>query len=156
MLESMKLWPNAARNISLCGLQNYKCPLLIHGRLKREEEERKLAEKTPKLQEQFADAKRQLAQVSEEDWLNLPEPGNLTGRKRQKRLDKLTPVPDSVLTMAKPAGYAAQIDPATGLQTPAVNGGLTDLSQIGEARGAVLGSKLDQVSSLYYYSAVYS
>jgi pre-mRNA-processing factor 6 len=50
----------------------------------------------PKLQQQFADLKRGLSAVSDSEWDNIPEVGNLTRRKRQKQ-ERSYVVPDSVL-----------------------------------------------------------
>jgi pre-mRNA-processing factor 6 len=50
----------------------------------------------PKLQQQFADLKRGLAQVADAEWEAIPEVGNLTRRKR-RREERSFVVPDSVL-----------------------------------------------------------
>jgi pre-mRNA-processing factor 6 len=50
----------------------------------------------PKLQQQFADLKRGLSAVSDNEWESIPEVGNLTRRKRQKQ-ERSYVVPDSVL-----------------------------------------------------------
>ena len=50
----------------------------------------------PKIQQQFADLKRGLSVVTDEEWENIPEVGNLT-RKKRKRDERSFVVPDSVL-----------------------------------------------------------
>lgn len=50
----------------------------------------------PKIQQQFADLKRGLAVVTDEEWENIPEVGNLT-RKKRKRDERSFVVPDSII-----------------------------------------------------------
>lgn len=50
----------------------------------------------PKIEQQFADLKRGLAEVTDEEWSNLPEVGNLT-RKKRKKDERSFVVPDSIL-----------------------------------------------------------
>ena len=50
----------------------------------------------PKIQQQFADLKRGLSSVTDEEWENIPEVGNLT-RKKRKREERSFVVPDSVI-----------------------------------------------------------
>jgi len=50
----------------------------------------------PKIQQQFADLKRGLSAVTDEEWENIPEVGNLTRKKRRKE-ERSFVVPDSVL-----------------------------------------------------------
>lgn len=55
-------------------------------------------QKRPKIQQQFIDLKASLKQVSEEEWMNIPDVGDARNRKqRVARQDKFTPVPDSLL-----------------------------------------------------------
>lgn len=55
-------------------------------------------QKRPKIQQQFMDLKANLKQVSEEEWMNIPEVGDARNRKqRVARQDKFTPLPDSLL-----------------------------------------------------------
>ncbi|KAG9993845.1 hypothetical protein KCU78_g18703, partial [Aureobasidium melanogenum] len=55
-------------------------------RARREERERKEREEyernNPKIQQQFADLKRELGGLTDEDWQNIPEVGDLTGKNR--------------------------------------------------------------------------
>ena len=50
----------------------------------------------PKIQQQFADLKRRLAQVTDEEWEGIPEVGNLT-RKKRKKDERSFVVSDSVI-----------------------------------------------------------
>lgn len=75
-------------------------------REKRErEEEEKARKERPPISEQFLDLKRGLSAVSEEQWTNLPEVANLTGKRRKKMEDRFAGrafvVPDSVLVGAR-------------------------------------------------------
>lgn len=68
----------------------------------------------PKLQAQFADLKRGLSQVSDSEWENLPEVGNLTGKRRKlnPREGRTYVVPDSVLVGDRDrGGYENALDP---------------------------------------------
>lgn len=72
-------------------------PLLCAYREKREAEElSKHRAERPKIQQQFADLKRGLSAVTDEEWDSIPEVGNLT-RKKRKRDERSFVVPDSVL-----------------------------------------------------------
>ncbi|KAF5921477.1 hypothetical protein HPG69_008239 [Diceros bicornis minor] len=67
---------------------------------RREQREKEEIEKyrmeRPKIQQQFSDLKRKLAEVTEEEWLSIPEVGDARNkRQRNPRYEKLTPVPDS-------------------------------------------------------------
>eukprot|EP00198_Chlamydomonas_reinhardtii_P003302 XP_001692638.1 splicing factor, component of the U4/U6-U5 snRNP complex [Chlamydomonas reinhardtii] len=100
--------------------------------------------------EQFADLKRQLADVKYEEWESIPEMGDYT-LKKQRRLERFAPVPDSLLARAAAdvaggtaAGAAKSLDPSSGLASSL--GGLatpmggaastvSDLTAIGEGCG---------------------
>ncbi|KAI9366078.1 PRP1 splicing factor, N-terminal-domain-containing protein [Zopfochytrium polystomum] len=133
----------------------------------REELERYRRER-PKIQQQFADLKRGLAAVTEDEWAALPEVGDMVRRPGSKKKDytgryAYAPVNDAVLLGASSSlglgagfsgdaarsGLASSIDPRLqltgGIATPA-DGSLTDFVQFGQARDKVLGLKLDQIS----------
>uniref|UniRef100_A0ABM0MDE1 Pre-mRNA-processing factor 6 n=1 Tax=Saccoglossus kowalevskii TaxID=10224 RepID=A0ABM0MDE1_SACKO len=78
----------------------------------REELERYRQER-PKIQQQFSDLKRQLADVSEDEWSSIPEVGDARNKKqRNPRHDRLTPVPDSLLAKAALSGESVKsLDP---------------------------------------------
>ena len=87
-------------------------PFLLVCREKREAEElAKHRAERPKIQQQFSDLKRGLSSVTDEEWENLPEVGNLT-RKKRKRDERSFVVPDSVLVgdRAK-TEYESALDP---------------------------------------------
>lgn len=116
-------------------------------RLKQEIE--KFRQERPKIQQQFSDLKRTLNQVSEEEWMAIPEVGDARNKKQRNaaRMEKYTPVPDSVL--AEKAKIASgnkevSIDPMTGMVTPGDQ--TVDLQKIGQARSTLMGIKLSQAS----------
>ena len=110
----------------------------------------------PKIQQQFSDLKRGLASMSEEDWSNLPEPGDLTRKNKRMKADRNAnarhyAVPDSVLAGARDS---MQMDTSVQDDGGASNGGgaeadgtLTDFRSIGQARDKVLQLRLDQAQN---------
>ncbi|KAG2447955.1 hypothetical protein HYH02_006984 [Chlamydomonas schloesseri] len=144
------------------GVDNFMDERRREAREKRmkEELERYRAE-NPKITEQFADLKRQLADVKYEEWEAIPEMGDYT-LKKQRRMERFAPVPDSLLARAAAdvaggtaAGAAKSLDPSSGLASSL--GGLatpmggaastvSDLTAIGTGRGTVLGLKLDRMA----------
>jgi pre-mRNA-processing factor 6 len=93
--------------------------------------------------------------VTDAEWENLPEVGNLTGKKRKRdpREGRSFAVPDSVLVGDRDRGEMvnsldAKQQEFGGFETPADNSGaLTNLVEIGQARDNLLSLKLDQVFS---------
>ncbi|KAI0907429.1 PRP1 splicing factor [Ustulina deusta] len=120
----------------------------------REEYERK----NPKISQQFADLKRGLESITEDEWAALPEVGDLTGRNkraRQARHQRFYAVPDSVLAAASSAGElgttvaddgAASASGSASASTNGTDGTVTDFAKIGQARDKVLQVRLDQAS----------
>ncbi|CAG8144180.1 unnamed protein product [Penicillium salamii] len=108
--------------------------------------------KNPKIQQQFADLKRTLASVSEEDWANLPEVGDLTGKNRrdkQNSRQRFYAVPDSVLAGARDSAQYGTTVAEDGTQTNAEGEGvgtMTNFADIGAARDKVLQVRLDQAA----------
>ncbi|KAJ5150945.1 uncharacterized protein N7482_010197 [Penicillium canariense] len=122
----------------------------------REQQEREDYErKNPKIQQQFADLKRSLAAVSEEDWANLPEVGDLTGKNRRAKQNlrqRFYAVPDSVIAGARDS---AQFDTTIADDGGPSGGGeggdsgdgtMTNFADIGAARDKVLKVRLDQAA----------
>ncbi|KJA17190.1 hypothetical protein HYPSUDRAFT_146818 [Hypholoma sublateritium FD-334 SS-4] len=108
----------------------------------------------PKIQQQFADLKRGLSSVTDAEWENIPEVGNLTRRKRRRTEEnsRTYVVPDSVLVGDRSkVEYESALDARQqadgGLETPAERGMMTDFVEIGQARDKILSLKLDQISS---------
>ncbi|KAH9936195.1 PRP1 splicing factor, N-terminal-domain-containing protein [Fomitopsis serialis] len=104
----------------------------------------------PKIQQQFADLKRGLAVVTDEEWESIPEVGNLT-RKKRKRDERSFVVPDSVIVGDRSkTEYENALDSRQqsmgGFETPADSGTLTNFVEMGQARDKILSLKLDQVS----------
>lgn len=113
----------------------------------REKQEREEYERNnPKIQQQFADLKRALGTVTDEDWANIPEVGDLTGKNRrmkETRRQRFYAVPDSVLAGARDAGQLENSIPTDG---DAADGTMTNFADIGAARDKVLQVRLDQAA----------
>ena len=103
----------------------------------------------PKIQQQFADLKRGLSVVTDQEWESIPEVGNLTRKKRRKD-ERTFVVPDSVIV-----GDRAKTEYESSLDTgaSAESGTMTNFVEIGQARDKILSLKLDQVSSVVSESA---
>ncbi|CAI5450958.1 unnamed protein product [Caenorhabditis angaria] len=140
-------------------------------RERREKKYKELVEKyhkeRPKIQQEFSDLKRQLAEVTDDEWQSIPEVGDMRNKaKRNARAEKFTPVPDSVIAMNMNYGSMnTSIDVNSGMSTPFNSGSgiLTpgwktgiqtgtsssidlDLVKIGQARNKIMDIKLNQVS----------
>ena len=114
----------------------------------------------PKAHEQFSELKRGLAEVTEDEWMNIPEPGDLraVGRKRKRvnERERFTAAPDSLLLAARAQSQLtnsidaqsglvsslSSVNCAAGADTP-----LADFRQISKARDDLLKVKLDQAGS---------
>lgn len=98
-----------------------------------------------KIQRNFAEAKRALANVTDEEWTALPEVGDLTKRKRRKepRRERFYAVSDTFLMSAQ-----KQTQYETIVRDDDDSGGTkTNFEAIGAARDKMLSIKLDQISS---------
>lgn len=129
------------------------------GRVRREAREKREAEELerdkPRIQTQFADLKRSLSSVTDSEWENLPEVGNLVGRGHKKLRKEgrgvSYVVPDSVLLGQRDqVGMETSLDnSADGEETPSASrpgaGAMTNFAEIGAARDKHLSLKLDQV-----------
>ena len=109
--------------------------------------------KNPKIQQQFADLKRSLSSLTEEEWANLPEPGDLTRRNKRARTQahqRFYAVPDSVIAGARDSTQfdtSVQENDASngsGGTNAEIDGTTTDFRSIGAARNRVLNSRLDR------------
>ena len=124
----------------------------------REKQERDEYERNnPKIQQQFADLKRALGGVTDEEWASIPEVGDLTGKNRRSKAnlrERFYAVPDSVLAGARDAG---QLDTtinedggaqngASGAGGDGADGTITNFADIGAARDKVLQVRLDQAA----------
>ncbi|KAG7123742.1 Pre-mRNA-splicing factor prp1 like protein [Verticillium longisporum] len=109
-------------------------------RRQKQREARELAEKeeyernNPKISQQFADLKRALGTVTDEEWASLPE--------RQYA------VPDSVLAAARDASELGTTvsDEGVAPSPDGADGTMTNFAKIGAARDKVLKSRLEQAS----------
>ncbi|KAH6643668.1 PRP1 splicing factor, N-terminal-domain-containing protein [Boeremia exigua] len=115
----------------------------------REQQERDEYEKNnPKIQLQFADLKRALGAVSEEEWAALPEVGDMTGKAKRAREARMAnarsyAVPDSVLSAASKSGELE-----TSIATDdASSGTMTNFASIGAAQKSALQVRLDSAAS---------
>ncbi|KAF2108655.1 PRP1 splicing factor, N-terminal-domain-containing protein [Lophiotrema nucula] len=99
----------------------------------------------PKIQLQFADLKRSLGSVTEEEWAALPDVGDMTGRTKRAREARLAErrsyaVPDSVITAA-----AGQGELNTSIDTS--DGTTTNFASIGAAQKSALQVRLDSAAN---------
>ncbi|KAL2071854.1 hypothetical protein VTL71DRAFT_13089 [Oculimacula yallundae] len=104
----------------------------------------------PKIQQQFADLKRALTTVSDEDWANLPEVGDLTGKNRRNKQalrQKFYAVPDSVIAGARDSSEMGTTVADDGPSGDNESGTMTNFADIGAARDKVLQVRLDQAGS---------
>lgn len=77
----------------------------------------------PKITEQFADIKRKLAEISNDEWEAIPDIGDYSMKNKNKRPQFYSPAPDSLLATAAARnekdtsiGISSSLD---GLKTPA-------------------------------------
>ncbi|KKZ60054.1 hypothetical protein EMCG_05177 [[Emmonsia] crescens] len=120
----------------------------------REQQEREEYERNnPKIQQQFADLKRSLATVTDEDWANIPEVGDLTGKNRRAKQNlrsRFYAVPDSVIASARDSTEFNTTIAEDGTQTTVprgeTDGTITNFADIGAARDKVLQVRLDQAA----------
>lgn len=109
-------------------------------RLRKEKEE--YARKNPTIQEQFADAKRALATVTDDEWATLPEPGDLTekNKRRPDLRERTYAVSDSVaLGALNSVQYDQSVDVMSdGTETSTQ----TDFLEMGMVRDRLLDSSL--------------
>jgi pre-mRNA-processing factor 6 len=114
----------------------------------REKKERDEYEKNnPKIQLQFADLKRALGGVSEEEWAALPEVGDMTGKAKRAREARMNnarsyAVPDSVINAAAQQG---QLE--TSISADSGDGTMTNFASIGAAQKSALQVRLDSAAA---------
>ncbi|CDR99669.1 probable pre-mRNA splicing factor prp1 [Sporisorium scitamineum] len=122
----------------------------------REERERLRAEK-PQIQAQFADLKRALSAVTEDEWASLSESGSVTGKrrkaaaKREARNTRSYAISDTILVGARDRNAveaALTSDQMADADQDSSGGGtITSLSEIGQARNKIFSHQLDKASS---------
>ncbi|SNX83572.1 probable pre-mRNA splicing factor prp1 [Melanopsichium pennsylvanicum] len=120
----------------------------------KEEREKERLEK-PRIGAQFADLKRGLSSVTEDEWASLTESGSVTGKrrkaaaKREARNTRSFAISDTILVgnrdrnAVEASLTADQMDNAPGND----GGTISSLAEIGEARNKVLSHQLDSLSS---------
>ena len=106
-------------------------------RERKEEKNDRVKDKT--IKDQFADLKRKLSEVSEEEWDQIPEIGDYSVKK-SKAYERFTPAPDTLLSAALKERETVNTDED---HERGGDGTSTDLTAVGEARGLGLGLKLD-------------
>ena len=98
----------------------------------------------PKIADQFADLKRDLATVTSTEWDAIPEVGDHSlDHKQRQRKEVFTPLPDHILH-----GAAQQIgsDKNANIEQGHAGGEASSMTGMAEARGTVLSLKLDKMS----------
>ena len=116
------------------------------------EEQEEFDRNNPKISQQFADLKRSLATVSDDDWANIPEVGDLTGKNRRAKQNlrqRFYAVPDSVIAGARDSTQFETSVQDDGAQTNGSDnrgGTMTNFADIGAARDKVLKVRLDQAA----------
>ncbi|KAJ3316028.1 hypothetical protein HDV04_000237 [Boothiomyces sp. JEL0838] len=119
---------------------------------KEKEELEKFRKEKPKIQEQFADLKKGLKTMSEDEWASIPEVQDMVRKRGQKKVkvdevygERLTSMPDTILlSNIAQTQFATSLDTAE--QSLGVEGTSTDFNLFREARDRVLGVKLDQAA----------
>jgi pre-mRNA-processing factor 6 len=118
---------------------------------KTEEKEDEQRNSRQKIGVQFRELKEKLAELTEDQWANIPDVGDYSLKFKQKqRQDVYTPVTDSLLEQRT----NANMDPTAGTPGAGVaatsaafdTGTVTNMSGVGAAREKVLGMSLDNMS----------
>lgn len=129
--------------------------LSLHREAREREQREEHERNNPKIQQQFADLKRALGTVSDEDWAAIPEVGDLTGKNRRSKQNmrqRFYAVPDSVLAGARDSSQLGTEVQEDGMATDGAgsseqaDGTMTNFADIGAARDKVLKVRLDQAA----------
>ena len=116
------------------------------------EQLKKFRQERPKISDQFADLKRDLSVVSNEEWSSIPEIGDYSLKYKQRAPEVYTPLPDYLISQKLGKGSESVIDRQQqingGFQTPMVPtaGGTSTVTDLAGAKGQVLTLKLDKMS----------
>ena len=144
------LCPSKASGLSYMQIVEQITDLSTYREAREKTEREEYERNNPKIQQQFADLKRALSTVSDDDWANLPEVGDLTGKNRRNKealRQRFYAVPDSVIAGARDSselGTTIADDGGAGGDGP--DGTMTNFADIGAARDKVLKVRLDQAS----------
>jgi pre-mRNA-processing factor 6 len=151
-LVSILLPPQQIVYQTSCPLDELVTDIYTYREAREKAEREEYERNNPKIQQQFADLKRALGTVSDEDWANLPEVGDLTGKNRRSKQalrQRFYAVPDSVIAGARDSTQlgttVAEDDNAT--NGDASDGTMTNFADIGAARDKVLKVRLDQAGT---------
>lgn len=123
------------------------CPTFREAREQKERDE--YEKNNPKIQLQFADLKRALGGVSEEEWAALPEVGDMTGKAKRAREARMAnarsyAVPDSVIQAANSSG---QLETSISSSDGGGDGTMTNFASIGTAQKNALQVRLDSAAN---------
>src|SRR5215471_2132419 len=113
-------------------------------------EKEEYAKKNPTIAEQFADAKRALATVTDDEWANLPDVGDITGRnKRRQNLRERTYTGGDTLLLGalNSTQFNSSVDAGTNGDDTPMGGIQTDFVEMGAARDRLLASSLESARS---------
>ena len=128
-------------------------PFATNREAREKQEQEEYDRNNPKVSAQFADLKRNLAVLTDEDWASIPDPGDLTGKNRrtkQNMKQRFYAVPDSVIAGARDATELQsniQDDGAESMNGhDNADGTMTNFADIGAARDKVLKVRLDQAA----------
>lgn len=126
----------------------------MNSKRKRDDKAEELSTQTSRerIGAQFRELKEKLADVTEDEWMNIPDVGDnsLKHKQRNRREDTFTPITDTLLeskiltntdaTAGNKAISATTVD-TSGFQSVVAN-----MSGLAEARGTVLGMSLDKMA----------
>jgi pre-mRNA-processing factor 6 len=124
-------------------------PSMSSREAREKQEQEEYDRNNPKISEQFADLKRGLATMTDDDWANLPDAGDMTGKNRRTKQDmkkRFYAVPDSVIAGARDSTQFETSVQEDGNGADANDGTMTNFADIGAARGKVLNARLDQAA----------
>lgn len=113
-------------------------------------EEAEFRDKTPTINQQFADLKRGLAEMTDDQWDMIPDPTSATKRIKTRLEGKSFAVPDSVLMAARDSNAMETSLDARQMATSgaeSIADAMTDFAEIGQARGQMLAIKLEQAGT---------
>ena len=139
--------------VSCIGTDYRHCTLASReAREKAEQEE--YDRNNPSVRAQFADLKRGLEKVTQDEWENLPEAGDITGKNKRQKQNRMAErrfyaVPDSVIAGARDSSQMdTTVQDGNEMNSAGDNadGIMTNFADIGAARDKVLKVRLDQAA----------
>lgn len=114
-------------------------------RAAREAREQQEEAEQPQIANLFADAKRALAEVTADEWLNLPESGDQTRKNKRARIEARANMRSYNLSDTMLSGMRDQAD-VVGEVAEEAGGSTTDVRAISMAKDRILGLKLGGAS----------